>query len=57
VNKNANQQNFQGNFEGGSQHQKDGDTEKTGSADGNNRNNDENDGGDEEVGAEDSKIE
>ncbi len=57
VNEDANPQNYQGNGDGGSKHQKDEDTEKNVSADGNNRNGDENDGGGEEVGAEDGKKE
>ncbi len=57
MNENANPQNYQGNGDGGSKHQKDVDTEKNVSADGNNGNADENDGGGEEVGAEDGKKE
>jgi hypothetical protein len=55
VNENAKAQNYQGNGDGGNTHQKNEDTEKTGSVDGNNRNGDKNDGGGEEVGAEDVK--
>ena len=57
VNENANPQNYQGNGDGGSKHQKDEDTEKNVSADGNNENADENDGGGEEAGVEDGKKE
>jgi hypothetical protein len=57
VNENANPLNYQGDGDGGNKHQKDEDTEKNVSTDGNNRNVDENDGGGEEVGAEDGKKE
>ncbi len=43
VNENANPQKYQGNGDGGSNHQKDGDTRKKYSTDGNNRNADEDD--------------
>jgi hypothetical protein len=57
VNENANPQYYEGNDDGGSKRQKDEDTEKNVSAVGNNRNGDENDGGGEEVGAENGKKE
>ncbi len=57
VNEDANPQNYQGYGDGGSKHQKDEDTEKNVSLDGSNGNGDENDGGGEEVGAEDGKKE
>jgi hypothetical protein len=53
----ANPQNYQGDGDGGNKHQKYKDTEKNVSADGNNGNGDENDGGGEEVGTEDGKKE
>ncbi len=49
---NANPQNFQGNGDGGDKYQKDEGTKRNDSADGNNRNGDENDGCGEEVGVE-----
>ncbi len=49
--------NYQGNSDGGIKHQKDENTEKYVSADGNSGNTDENDGGGEENGAEDGKKE
>ncbi len=57
MNGNTNPQNYQCNVEGGNKHQKDEDTKKNVSVDGNNQNCDENDGGGEEVGAEDGKKE
>ncbi len=57
MNEDDNPQNYQGDGDGGSKHQKDEDTEKNASADGNNGNGDENDGGGKEVGAEDGKNE
>ncbi len=45
VNEDANPQNYQGDGDGGSKYQKDEDTEKNVSADGNDRNGDKNDGG------------
>jgi hypothetical protein len=56
-NEDANPQNYQGNGDGGSKHQKNEDPDKSVSADGNNGNSDENDGGGEEVGAKDGKKE
>ena len=57
VNESANPQNYQGDGDGGNKYQKDEDTEKNVSLDGSNGNGDENDGGGEEVGAEDGKKE
>jgi hypothetical protein len=55
VNEDTNPQNYQGNGDGGSKHQKNEDTEKNVSADRNNGYSDENDGGGEEARAEDGK--
>jgi hypothetical protein len=49
---NANPQNYQGNGDGGNKYQKDEGTERNGSADGNNKNGDENNGAGVEVGVE-----
>jgi hypothetical protein len=52
---NANPQNYQGNGDGGNEYQKDEDTKRNDSADGNNGNGEENDEGGEEVVAKDGK--
>jgi hypothetical protein len=54
---NAKPQNYQGDGDGGNKYQKDEDTERNDSADGNKGNGDENDGGGKEVLAEDGKKE
>jgi hypothetical protein len=54
---NANPQNYHGNGDGGNKYQKDEGTERNDSADGHNRNGDENDGGGEAVGVEEGEKE